>query len=130
MGTIASSITELDDAHPRATTDVSTELRMKIVARLKVTTQPRARRPQLNDSPMSGDTWGSNVVLFTNLTTSITESNELIHVTATEILETLKHKIKMPDAFALSYVHGVHSPIITWSWTHNVITDSLFCPSL
>lgn len=92
-----------------------------------VTTQPRARLPQLNDSPMSGDNWGSNVVLFTNLTTSITENNELMHVTATEIL---KHKIKMHDAFALSYVHGVHSPIITWSWTHNVIADSLFCPSL
>lgn len=74
------------------------------MARLKVTTQPRARLPQLNDSPMSGDNWGSNVVLFTNLTTSITENNELMHVTATEILETLKHKIKMHDAFALSYV--------------------------
>lgn len=97
------------------------------MARLKVTTQPRARLPQLNDSPMSGDNWGSNVVLFTNLTTSITENNELMHVTATEILETLKHKIKMHDAFALSYV--THQLLLGAEHIMSLLTPCFVPPS-
>lgn len=67
-----SSVTELHDAQPPATTGPSTQLRIKIAARLKIVTQLE---------------FADNQTTTTKIL-SITETNEPINDTATVILDT------------------------------------------